>query len=1232
VSADAVVAGRLEIPVESSTKGFKQRLKEAVDKASEGVEAKVGVDIEPKALRKRLKESVAEASKGVDAEVGVKIKTKGLKAKLEAAVKAAGPVNVDANLDRFGATVRQHLDKLAKETVTVGVTADEKGMNSLLARWRTKMKSGLSVPVGAPSLPGGGAGGGGAGGGSAFKMPSFGGGPSARSAFTPIMYAGIASVIQPAIAAVVGSLGSLVAMAGPVAASLNTLGGAGGAIGALASSMVVLQMSFGGLFGKLEKVPKDLMPIRKEFEKLRPEMESFTKIVRGSFWNEWKGDIEKTGKVVMPIFREGLAGVGKELGETAKQGAAWMRSPMFKKQTSSIFYTMRGVTDGIGAAFLGMARGMTNVTVAAGPMLGKFGDVLRNFGKWSAGIGDTAGEQKKLASAFEYGWQKARQLWDMTKNLGAALKGVFGAGKASGDRLLGSLQGVIREWRTWSESAAGQNRMKEWFDAVEPIAREVGKLIVDIGKALGRLSEDSTTAGLIGKIRTELLPSLETFLRNLGTTLGPAVITFITNVLEVLTQMSAAGSPLGQGLTVISELVGGLADIFRANPELAKNVGILLGALLGFRALTFFGSLIPGIAGLFKIIKGGGPVAFAGAAGGIALFSGALSGLPGPVQGAVAALSTLLTIIPSIKNFKPGSGISNMATHIGLMGVAFGDAKGKAGGFSGAMKGVAGSLGYGAGAVGGGLKGALKGALGMLGGPWGIALVGASAAIGGYMQAQENANAAAQAFSDTLDKQTGKLTKQSGDFAIKNLMDNISGEDIDRLDRLGISIGEAANAVTQGGPQLDAFRKKVTDLSTAQGPNLSQWGGEANDNRDALDGLNSALGHLNTEVTRGKKINADYAKGQQDAANASTTFGDKMRALIPTATEVADALDRIAGITLSKREADRRAAESTEALNAAIKENGKAHGAATAAGRANDAALDSYAQAQVAAAKANAESGASAATLRDQLEKARAKIIASAKAMGYSQTEAEKLATDMGLTGAAAEGMAAKVDKIKGKTVIVKVTDQASAVAAAAQRAIDSVTGKTVTITSVFQTQGYQASLRAAQAVRHAATYFGEADGGIIRHFADGGVTRAIGRKIKQFANGAERHIAQIARGGEYRVWAEDETGGEAYIPLAPGKRGRSMEILRQVADEFGMALTPALSGAASAAGAAYASNSSSRRGLSDRPAATGGPRVVIEPGGVIVNNPAPEPTSKSVVDAVRSVGANGLFGGDEEF
>ncbi len=65
-----------------------------------------------------------------------------------------------------------------------------------------------------------------------------------------------------------------------------------------------------------------------------------------------------------------------------------------------------------------------------------------------------------------------------------------------------------------------------------------------------------------------------------------------------------------------------------------------------------------------------------------------------------------------------------------------------------------------------------------------------------------------------------------------------------------------------------------------------------------------------------------------------------------------------------------------------------------------------------------------------------------------------------------------------------------------------------------------------------------EADGGILSFYANGGMR--------------ENHVAQIAPAGSWRVWGEPETGGEAYIPLAMSKRGRSRKVAEEAVDRLG--------------------------------------------------------------------------------
>lgn len=69
------------------------------------------------------------------------------------------------------------------------------------------------------------------------------------------------------------------------------------------------------------------------------------------------------------------------------------------------------------------------------------------------------------------------------------------------------------------------------------------------------------------------------------------------------------------------------------------------------------------------------------------------------------------------------------------------------------------------------------------------------------------------------------------------------------------------------------------------------------------------------------------------------------------------------------------------------------------------------------------------------------------------------------------------------------------------------------------------------------------------------GKYEAHGGVMQFYASGGENHVAQMAPAGAMRVWAEPETGGEAYIPLAAQKRARSMAVLANVAQRFNVPL-----------------------------------------------------------------------------
>lgn len=161
-------------------------------------------------------------------------------------------------------------------------------------------------------------------------------------------------------------------------------------------------------------------------------------------------------------------------------------------------------------------------------------------------------------------------------------------------------------------------------------------------------------------------------------------------------------------------------------------------------------------------------------------------------------------------------------------------------------------------------------------------------------------------------------------------------------------------------------------------------------------------------------------------------------------------------------------------------------------------------------------------------------------------------------------------------TAALKAADSTAGGRAAAAAAIAQTTGANYTAwikaaADQGSINGVNGSLNALTATRYAtiiAQYqeVGRNPGLAMAQdgFANGGILNSLGIKafanggfnISKFASGSENHVAQIARGAwPVRQWAEPETGGEAYIPLAASKRLRSLKILEQVAAMFGYTL-----------------------------------------------------------------------------
>ncbi|MFH9977949.1 phage tail tape measure protein [Streptomyces sp. NPDC017179] len=320
------------------------------------------------------------------------------------------------------------------------------------------------------------------------------------------------------------------------------------------------------------------------------------------------------------------------------------------------------------------------------------------------------------------------------------------------------------------------------------------------------------------------------------------------------------------------------------------------------------------------------------------------------------------------------------------------------------------------------------------------------------------------------------------------------------------------------------------------------------------------------------------AGSQEDLAAKLGMTADEMADQRSEAEKLTDALKTLNGLAISTAEREISFRQSLADLTKTVKANGKSLDVSTEKGRKVKGAYLDAAKAAQEHAEAVAEQTGSQAKGQKVLEKDISLLKQQMKAAGFSKdaidklissylevpgqvttkvdTKTEKALTDLDgvqkkLAGTKSktvtvdaltkegqkqlEELGFKIKRTKGKKVEITVpTGGQKAGVDALRLAIEALRDKQVEITTHYKVTGNPGG-RVAHSPAGGHQF--EADGGVLRFFANGG---------------SERHVAQIAQPGDWRVWAEPETGGEAYIPLARSKRARSRQIAAETVARLG--------------------------------------------------------------------------------
>jgi TP901 family phage tail tape measure protein len=231
----------------------------------------------------------------------------------------------------------------------------------------------------------------------------------------------------------------------------------------------------------------------------------------------------------------------------------------------------------------------------------------------------------------------------------------------------------------------------------------------------------------------------------------------------------------------------------------------------------------------------------------------------------------------------------------------------------------------------------------------------------------------------------------------------------------------------------------------------------------------------------------------------------------------------------------------------AAKDNGKNLDINTEKGRANRTALDQIASSAEAYISQLTATNAETSKVVGATQQARDSFVATAVKMGMSAAAANALADQYGLIPG----------DVKTNVTAPGASQARGSVEDLRASIVNLPPGWQTYINTTLQTKGVEAAYAVKKDLESHPIIIPVqivVPKGVKIGTGSIAITAADGALFKAYAQGGfENHVAQIAPAGAWRVWAEPETGGESYIPLAQEKWPRSREIWWETGKHLGM-------------------------------------------------------------------------------
>lgn len=410
-------------------------------------------------------------------------------------------------------------------------------------------------------------------------------------------------------------------------------------IGLLVQATAGAGIALGGVFGAMAlAVGPLILAFKTETPRLKRFQDQATKV--GKAWKEVGAatqetllpgltDALKLTTKLIPIFRGWGREVGRVVGSHAEFLAAILASNEGQRRLREITQGSVGILERLGSIAIRMGDILSRIWVNAIPIAQRFVDVIDDMvARWQTLIAG-ADESGRLSAVFDDWWFKAHLVGSTLADLFAAIWNIIQVGGNSAVPFFDNFAQWAYDFRLWTESLAGQNKLKQIFDDSLEVAHVFNDLLVEIGDRIGTaIFEPGGNEGIVGflnVLKDDIVPFLDTFIRDLTGKYGDSLSEFFTTFGEFLTVL-AEGEAINVTLTTLTLTFQALTETLETLmkiPGFDQFLGFLLGLASAFAILKQLGIVF--IVG--KIASG--LLALGGALGGLAVTLGGLFGATG---------------------------------------------------------------------------------------------------------------------------------------------------------------------------------------------------------------------------------------------------------------------------------------------------------------------------------------------------------------------------------------------------------------------------------------------------------------------------------------------------------------------------------------------------------------------------------------------------------------------------